>query len=165
MKQVRLCNAQGRPRRDAWPDHGARLQQGYSYRRVRRWLCEHRIRAAIPERSDERRYQRGRPIPFDPIVYPRRSAVERCVGRLKEYRRIATRYDQFGASFPVRVDLARTRQTMNINLSDTAQALTRICWTFGIPAKNNAGALRGGQFSTSGQQSALCGFSRCNRRD
>ena len=125
-----------------------------------------RIQAVNPERNDQRGSHRGA-ARYHSIrsFIPGRDAVERCAGRLKENRRIATRYDKLAASFPARVDSARTRQTMNINLSDTAQALTRICWTFGKPAKNNAGALRGGQFSTSGQQSALFGFSRCSRKD
>ena len=112
MTQVRLCNAQGRPRRDAWPEHGAWLQQGYSYPSIRRWLRDPRIQGVNPERSDQRRSHR-RAAPYHSIrsFIPGRNAVERCAGRLKEYRRIATRYDKLAANFLARVNLARTRPT------------------------------------------------------
>jgi transposase len=51
-----------------------------------------------PERSDQvaRRKNRGpaggRPPAFDPGIYRRRNVVERCFGRLKQFRGLATRY-------------------------------------------------------------------------
>ena len=117
MNQVRLPNGQGRPL--CRPQRLA-ADKGYSYLRIRRWLRDHSIQAVIPQRSDQRRYQRGRPLKFDPNAYRQRNAVERCIGRLKEFRRIATRYDKLAASFMAMIDLARTRQYMKIILSDTA---------------------------------------------
>jgi transposase len=43
----------------------------------------------IPSKSDERR-QPG----FPRDLYRARNAVERCVNRLKQWRRVATRYDK-----------------------------------------------------------------------
>ena len=117
MNQVRLRGAQGRPL--SRPRRLA-ADKGYSYPRIRRWLRDHGIQAVIPQRSDQRRYHRGRPLNFDPNAYRRRNAVERCIGRLKEFRRIATRYDKLAASFLAMIDLARTRLYMQIILSDTA---------------------------------------------
>jgi transposase len=42
-------------------------------------------------------------------LYRERNAVERLVGRLKEYRRIATRYDKLAASYLAFVQLAAIR--------------------------------------------------------
>ncbi len=36
---------------------------------------------------------------FSPVLYRARNAVERMFCRLKDYRRIATRYDKLGANF------------------------------------------------------------------
>ncbi len=47
----------------------------------------------IPPRSCQR------PRAFDAKLYRARNAIERCFGRLKQYRRIATRYDRKDAHF------------------------------------------------------------------
>jgi transposase len=42
-------------------------------------------------------------------LYRERNVVERLVGKLKEYRRIATRYDKLAASYLAFVQLAAIR--------------------------------------------------------
>jgi transposase len=42
-------------------------------------------------------------------LYHERNVVERLVGKLKEYRRIATRYDKLAASYLAFVQLAAIR--------------------------------------------------------
>ena len=42
-------------------------------------------------------------------LYRERNLVERLVGKLKEYRRIATRYDKLAASYLAFVQLAAIR--------------------------------------------------------
>jgi transposase len=42
-------------------------------------------------------------------LYRERNVVERLVGKLKEYRRIATRYDKVAASYLAFVQLAAIR--------------------------------------------------------
>jgi len=49
--------------------------------------------AVIPLRSCQR------PRPFDAKLYRARNAIEQCFGRLKQLRRIATRYDRKSANF------------------------------------------------------------------
>jgi transposase len=49
--------------------------------------------AVIPPRSCQQ------PRPFDAKLYRARNAIERCFGRLKQFRRIATRYDRKVANF------------------------------------------------------------------
>jgi transposase len=48
-------------------------------------------------------------LAFDRHTYRRRNAVERLVGRLKECRRIVTRYDKLAASYLAFVQLAAIR--------------------------------------------------------
>lgn len=115
MNQVRLPNAAGRPMRR--PKRLA-ADKGYSMPRIRRWLRCHRIEAVIPQRSDQLRYHRGRPLKFDPHLYRRRNAIERCIGRLKEFRRLSSRYDKRATAFLAMIDLARTRQYAKLVLSN-----------------------------------------------
>jgi transposase len=71
-----------RPRRTAG-------DKGYSSETVRRYLRRRRIGAIIPTRSDQRRRPR-----FDRTAYRERNRVERLIGRCKQFRAIATRYDK-----------------------------------------------------------------------
>lgn len=45
---------------------------------------------------------------FSPYLYRNRNAIERMFARLKDFRRIATRYDRLAKSFPAAVCLAAT---------------------------------------------------------
>jgi transposase len=48
----------------------------------------------IDHRKDE-----ARPEAFDRQAYRQRNEIERCVGRLKASRRIATRYEKLGLHY------------------------------------------------------------------
>ncbi len=74
--------------------------KGYSYPTCRRLLYRRGIRFTIPTRSNQRR---GR---CNPDAYRRRNVVERCVGRLKQFRGIATRYEKRAANFRAMVVIA-----------------------------------------------------------
>ena len=63
--------------------------KGYSSRRIRGYLRRRGIRYTIPRKTNERR--RG---PFDRVLYRQRNLVERTINRLKQFRRIATRYEK-----------------------------------------------------------------------
>ena len=43
---------------------------------------------------------------FSPVLYRQRNAIERMFGRLKDFRRIATRYDRLAQNFLAAVCLA-----------------------------------------------------------
>jgi transposase len=58
-------------------------------------------RPIIPKRS---RMNRGRD--FDPAIYKRRNMIERTIGRLKQLRRIATRYDRLPQNYLASLYLA-----------------------------------------------------------
>lgn len=78
--------------------------KGYSSQAIRDWLNQRSIKAVIPKRSNERR--RGR---FAAQLYRRRNIVERTIGHLKEFRRIATRFDKCASSYIAFIKIAATR--------------------------------------------------------
>jgi transposase len=75
--------------------------KGYSSPTVRRYLHERRIGAVIPTKTDE--------IPdpsFDRDAYRERNVVERLINCLKQWRRIATRYEKRAANYLAMLTLA-----------------------------------------------------------
>ena len=78
--------------------------KGYTGRPVRGYLRRHGISAVIPQLRTEKT-----PRLMDWNLYRERNVVERLVGRLKEYRRIETRYDKLAASYLAFVRLAAIR--------------------------------------------------------
>lgn len=44
--------------------------------------------------------------PFDPVAYKQRNLIERMFARLKDFRRIATRYDKLARNFAAAVAIA-----------------------------------------------------------
>ena len=56
---------------------------------IRSDLADSGIQPVIPPRSN-----RKTPIEYDREAYKRRNLIERCVNRLKQFRRIATRYEK-----------------------------------------------------------------------
>ncbi len=63
--------------------------KGYDADHFRQGLAQRQAEAVIPARA-----KRKHPAPHDPIAYRQRNTVERLWARLKDYRRIATRYDK-----------------------------------------------------------------------
>ena len=59
------------------------------------------------------------PWPFDPVAYRDRNRVERLFAKLKEFRRVATRYDKLKETFLGVIHLAlgfiRLRKMANVN--------------------------------------------------
>jgi transposase len=67
---------------------------------VRAELNERGTLAVIPSKGD-----RKAPIPHDADMYKWRHLIENCFQRLKEFRRIATRYDKTDTSFAAALHL------------------------------------------------------------
>ena len=80
--------------------------KGYSADRIRDGLVGCRIEPVIPMRDNEHVDDRDRWGAFDEQAYKRRNVVERCVAKLKEFRRIATRYEKLAESFVGMVNVA-----------------------------------------------------------
>ena len=57
------------------------------------------IRAAGAEPCVPPRRNRTEAVPYDRHLYKERNRVERFFGRIKQYRRVATRYDKKAANF------------------------------------------------------------------
>jgi transposase len=75
--------------------------KGYSSVHIRRYLKQRGIRATIPYKSNER--HRGR---CDGRVYRERNLVERTINRLKQLRRVATRYEKRGENYLAMLTIA-----------------------------------------------------------
>ena len=88
----------GRPR--VRPDAVAG-DKGYSSAKARRYLRGRRIVAVIPTKAD----QRSLPA-FDRAAYRERNVVERLINRLKQHRRVATRYEKRAATYWAMVTIA-----------------------------------------------------------
>ena len=115
MNRVRIPQAVGRPRTRPGAVAG---DKGYSYPRIRDWLRRHAIRAVIPRRSDQSPGD-GR-VRFDRESYRKRSAVEQCIGWLKECRRLGTRFDKLAVNYLAMIHMAFIQRYLRILFSDTA---------------------------------------------
>ena len=67
---------------------------GYDSNAIRAFLKERGVKAVIPSKSN-----RNKQIRHDTEAYKNRNVVERCFCRLKDWRRIATRYDKLAQNF------------------------------------------------------------------
>lgn len=66
-----------------------RGDKAYDGAELRQWLKGRRTRAVVPNRSN-----REQPFSFDRKSYKQRHRIENAFCRLKDFRRIATRYDK-----------------------------------------------------------------------
>lgn len=82
--------------------------KGYSYLGVRTWLAERGVKAVIPTRSNQRQ------LKHDRALYRRRNVVERCIGWLKESRRVATRYEKLAEHYLSMLTLAMIQRCLRL---------------------------------------------------
>jgi transposase len=68
--------------------------KGYSSQAIRQYARQHGIRITISHKVNE--CQKG---PFDRTLYKKRNLVERLINRLKQFRRLATRYEKRAANY------------------------------------------------------------------
>ena len=68
--------------------------KGYDTNAFRAFLKAHGIKPIIPGKSN-----RKKRIRYDKEAYKGRNVVERCFCRLKDFRRLATRYDKLARNF------------------------------------------------------------------
>ena len=100
---VKRSRPDGRPGRGQPPKRPATLvaDKGDGFPSARRLRRRRGIRPVIPTKSDQRRQPS-----FDQAAYRGRNRVERTVGRLKQFRRVATRYDKRAVNYLAWVALA-----------------------------------------------------------
>lgn len=75
--------------------------RGYDANSLRRRLAAAQTEAVIPSTRS-----RKAPIPYDANTYRQRNLIERAFCRLKDWRRIATRYDKLANNFASAVAIA-----------------------------------------------------------
>ena len=75
--------------------------KGYGNRRIRAYRRRHGIRATIPHKINEHRSG-----PFNRTLYRTRNLVERLMNRLKQFRRVATRYEKRAENYLAMLHLA-----------------------------------------------------------
>jgi transposase len=75
--------------------------KAYDSNGLRETIAQMEAQAVIPSKRN-----RKVPIPHDPELYKQRNRIERCFGRLKHFRRFATRYDRRTIHFAGFIHLA-----------------------------------------------------------
>lgn len=78
--------------------------RAYTGAPVRRELKRRGITAVIPTRSTEKRQ-----LVIDRAAYAERNRIERLINRLKQYRRIATRYEKRADTYTAFLTLVAIR--------------------------------------------------------
>lgn len=77
--------------------------KGYDSAELRRWLVARGSTPVIPPRTNRKvQYH------YDRTLYRQRNAIERSFGRLKDFRRIATRFDRNVTNYFAALCLAAT---------------------------------------------------------
>ena len=79
--------------------------KAFSSEAIRQSLSAQGIVAVIPYKSNEH----GASLPFDSERYKDRNVIERLFGRIKECRRVATRYEKYALTYLSMVFLSMIR--------------------------------------------------------
>jgi len=74
--------------------------KGYSYPHIRCWLSRRAIETVIPNRSNQPT------VRINKKKYRGRNVIERCIGWLTWFRRVATRYEKLAESYLTMIKLA-----------------------------------------------------------
>ena len=77
--------------------------KGYDAGWLRQALADRGIAACIPSKSNRRK-----PLPYDKALYRQRHKIENMFGRIKDWRRIHTRYDRCAHTFMSAICIAAT---------------------------------------------------------
>lgn len=85
----------------ACPVESAAADKAYDSDLIRAALAAEGIEAVIPSLAC-----RKAAIPHDEVKYRERNRVERYFGKLKQFRRVATRYDKLAGTFAAFVHIA-----------------------------------------------------------
>ena len=114
LDSVAIGGKPGRPRRRFATVAG---DKGYDSEGARQGIAERGSTPLIPHRKKKDGTYPERAAGFDTKQYKRRNVVERLIGRLKEYRHLATRYDKLAESFRAFVLLGFIRIWLKEHLS------------------------------------------------
>ena len=84
----------------ARPTRRLLADKAYDADSLRQWLAQKKVKAVIPSSAT-----RKTPYPLDRKAYRRRNVIERFFCKLKNWRRIATRYDRLANNYLAAVAL------------------------------------------------------------
>jgi len=104
MNAICIPNRRGPSRRRP---HRLGADKAYSIRWIRQWLRRRKIQPIIPTRSDQ-----PASSSFDRAAYRARNVIERCIGWLKEARRVATRHEKLARNYLGMIQLAILCRTL-----------------------------------------------------
>src|SRR5689334_5644750 len=90
--------------------------RGYDADWIRALAADRGVWANIPPRCN-----RSEPICFSPYLYRARNLVERFFNKIKQCRRVATRYDKLAANYLAFIQLASIRLWLRVNESAAYQ--------------------------------------------
>ena len=86
------------------PSRRLLADKGYDASALRRFLAERGAEAVIPNKTNRRRIL----YPFDAELCRQRNVIERMFAKLKDFRRLATRYDKLTRNFASAIALCAT---------------------------------------------------------
>ncbi len=98
------------------PPKQTAADKAYSSRKIRMRLEAHGVQPVIPRKGNEKAAEGE---VFNKEAYKRRNVVERCIGWLKECRRVATRYEKLAVNFLAMVRLAMIERYLRVATSST----------------------------------------------
>lgn len=103
-----------------WREAGSRslpdafaADKAYSIKRIRDWLRRRKVERVIPQKANQEG-RRGGHQNFDKDKYKGRNVVERCIGWLKESRRVATRFEKLARNYLAMVKLAMIQRFLRL---------------------------------------------------
>jgi len=117
LDQVHIGGKPGRPRQHFEAVAG---DKGYDYPAARQAIRKGGSQPVIAHRKLRDGTYPDCAADFDKAKYKRRNVIERLIGKLKEFRHIATRYDKLAESFRCFVLLGFIRIWLKSLLSYTA---------------------------------------------
>lgn len=85
--------------------------KGYDCKRIVELCVKNKLIPVIPKRRKPNGEEREGPG-FDKKKYKERNLIERCIGWLKENRRIATRYEKLAITYRAMVQLGAIRRML-----------------------------------------------------
>jgi transposase len=117
LDQVPIGGLPGRPRQRF---DGLGGDKGYDSRTIRSDLRQRGIKPIIAHRKLPNGEYPSQAADFDKERYRQRNVVKRLIGKLKEFRRIATRFEKWADHFMARVQIGFIRIWLKDLLSYTA---------------------------------------------